>query len=563
MGKHLQSTTNFDLGYRHRKLSMSAGFGRDLGKNWNENSYGVIYSLPQGVYKTSSYYQEHTNSTNVANYRLGLGYEIDRKTDVSVQFDGLSNLFNLAVENQSKNEGPAGEITMIDMYNNGKTKNTNNSANINLNRKLDTLGSSVFFGAQYNSFQNILYDQINERITYNDNSASSGMRINDGHNGIDVFSAQADVVKVLGKGQKAEFGGKYYAITNESRIVFRSKGANEGDWKENQQLANSFLYNEKVPAAYFMYSDKIDKFSFNIGSRAELSNVYGFSRKLGQKVFDTTYVNLFPGIRGAYELNSKWRISTGYGYRINRPVYQDIDPFVWYIDSLTSIRGNSGLKPEYVHAVDGSVSYKSFVLKLGYAHANNAIRSIARTGGSGVNSIVFTKENMQHYDQWNASLEIPFETKSFNSFTSFTYNLNKLIDARPGYISSTLTPLLYIYTYNQLTMLKFCNIDISGEYYGVGSDGMTTKKKPYYYLSLGVSRTFADKRLSLQLTWNDFLKTARNVGEKRVGVISNYYSQRFNTYYLRLTVSYKLGGLKNAAYRNKQVNTTEFNRIKQ
>ncbi len=561
-GKYFQSNSNVSLTYRWGKVSLYGDYTLSLGKDWNENNYGVVYDLPQGVYKTNSYYQEHTRSTNVSGYRLGLGYDIDAKTDVSVQFDGLYNLFNLAVENDANNYNPSGTNTNIKIFNNGRTVNENYSGNINFNRKLDTSGSTLFFGAQYNNFENRLYDQLKERITYPGNTVGNNMRINDGNNRISLFIAQVDFSKVLNNSYKLEFGGKYSRVTNESRIKFLSKGENEILWQENELIANSFLYQEDVPAIYMMFSGKSGKVDYNAGVRGELSYVNGYSRKLGREVFDTTYFNLFPNARAAYAISSQWSTALSYSYRINRPLYQDIDPFVWYIDSLTSIQGNSGLKPEFINSLEWSLIYKSFVLKLGYASTNSAIRSIARTGNSGPNSVIFAKANLKRYTQYTASVEIPIEKKHFNSYTTIAYNLNEIDVSGTDYILRPITPQLYIYMYNQVILTGICNIDLSGEYYGTCADGITVKKEPYYYVSLGASKTVLNKKLSLQIIWNDVFKTARNVGDRNFGLINNYFSQRFNTNFFRITLLYKFGGRSVGSYKNKSVNSVEYGRIR-
>lgn len=447
------------------------------------------------------------------------------------------------------------------MVNDGKTKNENHSLNFNLNRKIDTFGGSIFIGGQYNSFDNVLYDQINEHILYADNTMSNGRRINDGNNRITLITLQADINKQINH-IKVDAGIKYNNTVNDSRIIFMTKKEYDADWAVNQAFGNSFLYNEYVTAAYAMVSGKYKKVTYTAGCRAEMSDVRGYSRKYDQIVFDTSYLNFFPNAQIGYAITDKWSTTFSYAHRINRPLYQDIDPFVWYIDSLTSIAGNSGLRPDYVHSFEWSASYNTFTLKVGYAYTNSSIRSVAKTGVSGPNSVVFTKDNMQHYEQYTVSLDIPIEKKYLTSYNTFTCNFNHLIDARPGYMTRPLSPLLYISTYNQIPVFKICSMDISGEYYGTGSDGMTVKTRPYYYVSAGISKSFFDKKMSCQVLWNDIFRSAQNVGDKTIGVINNYFHQRFNTAFLRLTINYQFGITGGRAYNNRAVNTAEYNRIK-
>ncbi|MBL7726791.1 MAG: hypothetical protein JNM68_03850, partial [Dinghuibacter sp.] len=47
------------------------------------------------------------------------------------------------------------------------------------------------------------------------------------------------------------------------------------------------------------------------------------------------------------------------------------------------------------------------------------------------------------------------------------------------------------------------------------------------------------------------------------GHISTHFDGVINSHYLRLTLKYKFGGLKNVTYKNRSVNDDEFNRIRQ
>ncbi len=559
--RHFLNGTVLGLNYRKNKLSLSGDYGINLGKDWNENVYTTSFAQPAGEYRTKGYYRENTKLANVANYRLGMSYDINNKTDVSVQYDGLYALYNLAVENDGDSYTPAGALTSIAMYNNGKTVNRNHAGNINVNRKLDTNGSSFFAGVQYNNFRNILYDQIRERITYPSGNYTSGQRVNDGNNGIDLYIAQFDINKNFKDGGKLEMGGKYSYVANKGSVKFRVRPDGDVDWTEYAQFANGFIYQEYVPAVYALYSGKYGKWDYAAGSRAEQSIVTGFSRKLNTRVIDTGYFNLFPNAKLGYGFNDKWSTMVNYSYRINRPLYQDIDPFVWYIDSLTSIQGNSRLIPEFAHSLEWSVACKSFTIKVGYANTNNAIRSIVRPGTTGINSVVFTKENIEHLHQYTVSADIPIERKHFSSYSTIAWNLNKFVDSRPFFLMKPVSPQLYLYTYNQMDVYKGYKADVRAEYTGSSADGINTREA-VYYASAGLSKSYLKNTLSCQLSFNDVFRTAKWNGTKNVGVITSAYNARYNVHYFRVTLNYKIGTLKKINYKNRAVNETEYNRIK-
>jgi Outer membrane protein beta-barrel family len=564
-GKHLMPSSTLNLNYRKNKLSLSGDYGLNLGTDWNTNIQTTFFKTGREQSNTISHYEENTRQ-NVSNYKIGLAYDINNKSDFSIQYDGLSSVYNLGINNKSENyNGPASTFTTINVFNNGSTKNRNNSVNTNYNLKLDTLGSTLFIGGQYNRFYTHLYDQIHEEASTNGQTPTKALRVNDGRNQIDLYTAQLDWSKTLKKGGKFEGGAKFYHITNDGKAAIRSQQDGSEVWTDFSQFANSFNYQEDVPAVYGQFMGNINpKLSYAIGSRGEQSNVTGFSGKLNKLVIDTTYFNLFPNAKLSYKISDNWSWTVSYAKRINRPIYQNIDPFVWYIDSLTSVQGNSRLIPELINSFEGVISFKNFSLRLGHSSSKNAMSFAVLQGNTGPNSLIFTTINMQQLKQYNAALDLPFETKIWSSSNTIAVNFNKFIDNRPEFTFSTSTPQpqLYVYTYQQINIPNLFTFDVTGEYYGKKNDGLRTLY-PIYYMTFGISKAFLDKKLNCRLIYNDAFRTQRVEGERTIGYITTHFNQRYNTHYLRLSASYKFGYLKEANYKNKAVNEAEFNRIKQ
>lgn len=292
--------------------------------------------------------------------------------------------------------------------------------------------------------------------------------------------------------------------------------------------------------------------------------IKGTSRKLDQVVVDTSYFNLFPTLRLNYNINDNWSWSINYSRRINRPTYQSIDPFLWYQDSLTASEGNPKLRPELLHSIETILAFKAFSIKLGYAFSKDVIRGTLEQGRTGPNSFIFATQNLKKFTQFNGTLELPFESKYLSSYNSISFILNKFIDDRPLYTSTKeRDPQFYIYLYEQIKLPKLFNIDINGEYTTANSDGLT-ERAPIYQLHAGISRYFLkDKRLFTRILYNDIFNTFRFRGSRAFGPVYATFDQYANFSWVRLTMTYKFGKLKNATYKNKSVNDAEYKRIRQ
>lgn len=560
--RHLMNDAALNLNYKKKKLSLTADYSSEQGTDWLRGNLGKKFSYNFGDYTTQTVHEENTyNAMNT--YRFGLNYALTKKSDISVQYDGLYNEYDLGVDIRNYNTDPYNSITRVNVFNNGFTGNYNHSLNANYNLSLDSNGSNMFIGTQFSRFHNVLFDRIKEDINKDGVDQPEGMRVNDGDNLFTLFTMQADLTKMMHNGNKVEAGVRLSEISNEGRVIFKSKLTTDNDYVISDQLSNSSIYHEKVPAAYLQYyGNASEKFTYAAGMRMEMSMITADSRKTNTRIVDDNYYNFFPNVQLNYTISDKWSSSLSYSGRINRPIYQNLDPFVWYLDSLTSIQGNPTLKPELINSVEGNISYKSFNLKLNYTRVKNTMQSVSLPGPNGVNSALYTTQNLQKLEHLNASLEIPFQVKIWSSYNMLAVNLDKITDERPDFKSLGTTPQLYVYSYQQLKFPKLFNLDITGQYFGNKKNGLNDNKASWF-VNAGISRSFFNKKLSVNIVGEDIFRTRKFTGYTTLGHITNTFDSRSNSHLLRLTLKYKFGGLKSVTYKNKTLNDDEFNRIRQ
>jgi hypothetical protein len=543
------------------KWSITSNYGQQFGTEWNQNNYGTVIKSTSGIFNTIGLYNERGHSTIVSNYRLGVGYEIDNTSSLSIQYDGLYNLFHLDVKNRELAYSPSKSLTDIQMRNAALTENVNHSLNLNYNKTTDTLGSNFFTGVQYNNFQTGIRDSIHEIIIYSPENASNSIKKNIGDNYINLFVAQADRHKVLDGNNSLDIGMKISYISNIGRVKILKKDIEANDFSELKDYRNGSAYKELLSSLYTSYTRAEDKLNYTVGLRAEHAFVKGYSTKYMKYIIYSSYINFFPSASFTYTINENWNTTLSYNRRINRPIYQDLDPFVWYLDSIASIQGNPSLTPEVANAFECYISQKLFNLKIGYTHTQNSIRPVVINGNAGENSAKYSKINIEHYYQYNASLEVPFENKIISSYNNIAINLNKIKDSRYPYLASIIAPQMYLYTYNTIQIPKICSIDINAEYYGAFNDGITDKK-PYYFASVGITKNFLHKKLQCSIWANDIFRTAENQGMRTIGKVISSFDQLLNTQYIRLNIIYKIGGMKVNKYNNREVAGKEVGRIK-
>ena len=66
-----------------------------------------------------------------------------------------------------------------------------------------------------------------------------------------------------------------------------------------------------------------------------------------------------------------------YGKRIRRPDYQNLNPFINFIDRYTYSKGNPNLKPQFSHNIELSHSFQSFLTTtLNYTRTTDIIQNV-------------------------------------------------------------------------------------------------------------------------------------------------------------------------------------------
>ncbi len=97
--------------------------------------------------------------------------------------------------------------------------------------------------------------------------------------------------------------------------------------------SNSFTYIENVNAAYINYQRQLGKkWSMQTGLRLEQTNSHGeLTRADGSVQQDNdikrSYLDFFPSAAFTFNINDKNSLNLTYSRRIDRPTYQDLNPF--------------------------------------------------------------------------------------------------------------------------------------------------------------------------------------------------------------------------------------------
>ena len=198
-----------------------------------------------------------------------------------------------------------------------------------------------------------------------------------------LFSA--DYVQPFGKEGKYELGVRS-SFRDMSNDFFVTEQDSTGRFQPLDSLNNNFLYDENINAAYAIIGNKIKRFSYQFGLRAEHTDIKTTLAQTNESN-PRNYANLFPSAHFTYKLAKENSLQISYSRRVRRPRYNDLSPFVTYSDNRNFFSGNPDLNPEFTDAYDlGHVKFfekGSFASSLYYRYTTGKIDRIRRVNNDG------------------------------------------------------------------------------------------------------------------------------------------------------------------------------------
>jgi hypothetical protein len=559
--KYLFTYTGLRFNYKYKKWSTFVSYGFPHGKGWSSDEYyRNLKSNDSTTTEMKNKIYTINNQVNSHYYRAGVNYAIDSASSFGVQYNGFYALNKNEAENTNeifKNSIP--QLT-IETYTLSQPKLINNTANINYTRTLDTLKSEWTTAFQYGNFTSKNFDEITQK-TIVAGTTDQQLKRNNGLNEIQLFTGQTDLIKAFNKKWKLEGGIKDSYIINESAIDFENYSV-AGEWISDPSYFNGYKYSENVLAGYTQLRYSYKKVNMRAGLRAEHTTSDGYSKITSQQVINREYTNLFPSAFFGYDFTKDLNTSITYSSRIARPSFQDMDPFINYIDSLSSFRGNPYLVPSYTHSLEASLIYmKEASLTFSYSRTNGAMNLVVDKLDDGSDAFIATTKNLDYSETYSAGITIPYELSWWTTYNYFGYMENIFTYNSRGKVIQNRKPMFYMYLYDEFRFKKYFSMEVTFEYTSAGVDGIFTFE-PFYNLSANIKKTFFNDKLTCRFIANDILTTAFNRGSSNVEGYDVNYVSRENTHFFLLSLNYRFGKLKSSDYRDKTVNQEEYDRIK-
>ncbi|TAE25433.1 MAG: TonB-dependent receptor [Cytophagales bacterium] len=366
-GRYARSNNSANLNYRINKLNVFSNVSLNTNNSYQDLTIKRNYFTPAGVplsgFSQNSYLKRGQNS---ANLKLGVDYYASKKTTLGVVLTGLFIPSSTDITNRARLLDAGGNTSV---FNEGESFARkywrNGSVNLNYAYRIDSTGKELSANVDYITYSSDLTQSLSN-FTYSPSRVLQGQSLLDSDlpSTLDIRTAKLDYVHPVRAGGKWESGLKRSDIRTGNVADFFD--VVDGKRIDNYQFTNDFTYREAINAAYLNYSREGKRLSVQTGLRFENTAIWGY--QLGNRVvrdssFTRAYNSLFPTAYVTYKIDSagKHRLGFSYGRRINRPNYQDMNPFTYPLDRFSLYGGNPFLRPTFSDNIELSHTFNNAI----------------------------------------------------------------------------------------------------------------------------------------------------------------------------------------------------------
>ncbi|MGV3684634.1 MAG: outer membrane beta-barrel protein [Daejeonella sp.] len=539
-GMNVRQNLDISLNYRRNNVNVYGTYNHFLG------SYSYLYGSDRiQNNKTYDSFTDDIDKRQRMGSRLGADLALNKRNTLGILLTG-NFIFGGGLTDTRTDIGNTSSpavLQVLDAVNDYYQQQTQRY-NMNLNYKYeDTLGRIVNVDADYGYFQktngnlqsNIYSGDRNNVISRSFNRTLNAININ-------LKAFKFDYTTRLGKAI-LETGLKLSDIRadNDSKFLHVLAARDSLD----DRRSNAFGYNEQIASTYVNLKRSFKRWNVQGGLRLENSSSRGalFFRSAGIDSADNirrTYLNLFPSVSASFKASANHNFSLGYSRRIDRPAYQDLNPFVYMLDELNFWQGNPFLQPQLSHRASFTYAYKSStILGLTFSHTDQFSTQITDTLDLNKVIMVFRNLGVQN----NAALSITqhiYPAKWWDiTFNGTLYQLRNKISF-DQYRDFDLKQAAARMNLQQSFKLPYkFRAEVSGTFTSRRLTGANNISRAVSQVDLGLQKSLFKDKGVLRLVVNDIYQGNRgNAVQSYAGFYLRSYSY-YESRQVRLNFTYK------------------------
>lgn len=561
IGTYSKYIGGFSFNHRNSRINIFGNY--NYNQATNESKLGIRRTLTDTVFDQ---YSITTSNNKTHNYKAGLDYFINKNNTIGLIING--NIDNTGISLYSTTSLTYTPTETIDRWlvadNRNQFNNRNNNLNFNF-RHTGKNGSELNMDADAGRYR-LRSDQMQPNYYYDASFTNiTNERIYQmlAPSDIDIYSYKADYEQDFEKG-KLGFGGKLSYVNSENHfdqynIYFPAK-------EIDSAKSNRFNYKENINAGYLNYSRPFKNITAQAGLRVENSNIS--IRSLGYKIMGDNwqphdsfskrnYTDFFPSAAITFNKDLNNQFSLTYSRRIDRPAYQDLNPFEIKIDEYSYYKGNTELRPQYSNSIALTHSYKGVLnSKLSYSLVNDVFTRLADTVDVVKSFLMKKNVATQKILSLNVSYNLQkdwytlfINLNAFSSHYNADFGKGKTIDLGVNAFTANLQ--------QSASLGKGWSVEMNGFYNSPAIWSGTFRSDEMFGIDAGFQKKVLKEKGNIRISVSDLLNQTKWHG------VSNFAGQVMDVHFkwesqlFKVNFSYRFGNAQLKAARQRKTSSDE------
>lgn len=564
-GFYSRTNNSLNINYRNNKFNVFSTVSLNRRTNFQQLDIMRIYKTPNqsvtAIFDQNSRTKRYKEN-NIA--KIGVDYYANKKTTIGMVLTGFINAENQNGVNKSylkNNQAVVDSIAISTSAEDGSWKNK--GINVNLRHQIDSTGKEFTMDADYVSYNSSKYQPFSN-ITYLPNGTiiNSSRLIGELPSVINIYSVKADYTHPLKSGIKMESGLKTSFVNTDNTAGYFNIIDNVK--LPDYEKTNRFTYKENINALYLNASKEIKKWGFQAGLRLENTNYSGNqfgNPQRSDSSFQRSYVGLFPTMFASFNANTKNQFTFSYGRRINRPAYEDLNPFMFYLDKYTYGEGNPFLRPSYANVLEVSHTFSEWLTTtINYSHTKDLFNETFEQRGY---ATVVKQGNFASSNNASISVSaqkpvtkiwmlIVYAEANYSQYKGLLYGNNGINEGYNYMININ----------NQFKFTKGWSAEVSGFYRTKGIEGQISIS-PLGQVNAGVQKEVLNKKGTVKLNIGDAFYTMIQNGKVDILNTDASFHQYSDSRIVSLNFTFRFGKLMKGTQKRKTGGAgDEQNRVK-
>jgi iron complex outermembrane recepter protein len=552
------------LNHRDKNVNIFGTYSINAGKN--RNTIDLYRTTLDSLFDGRGTMRMKNESHN---YKAGVDYFMNKKSVLGVMVNGTFSDPTMSNYNRTPiSYIPTNTLVKILVADNHSTMKRNN-INLNLNYTYTGAdGKSLVLNADH-GYYDINTNQLQPNYTYDpsgQNLISSEISRLISPSKIYINSLKGDWEQNFKKG-KLGYGGKIGFVKSDNN--FSNRDQINTDNYEN----NLFKYKENINAGYVNYNRQFKGVMMQAGVRVENTISQGTSsgerndasgNVKSNNSFKRNYTDVFPSAAVTFNKNPMSQFGITYSKRIDRPAYQDLNPFEFKLDAYTFQRGNVNLKPQYTNSVGISHIYKyRLTTSLNYSHVKDMFAQLIDRDTVIKSRGFVSKKNLAKQDIISLNISYPYQYKSYSVFANLSGNYAMYrADFGPDRKIDQNAFGLTFFAQNSLKLgkTKTWTAELSGFYVAPTIQQGAFQSKTLWNVDGGLSKQLWKNKATIKASYSDIFHSFHFTGKQEFAGQVTKVNVHWESQQFKLNFVYRFGSNQVKAARNRNTGTEDENK---